>query len=176
MKTILALLVSALQLGTTSSSPISNATELCGALGVMKLDMATLPEGVDPGAIRACAEHPLALSSSPIQKRRCWRGQKGGCSHGYCYRRCGEGGEWCWTARNRGAGAWISCKSDDECRGEEACAAGTCASYFDTPRYPAPSTQVSRHAFERARMVLTRRQRYCFPYAFPFYETAKPWY
>ncbi|KAL3952232.1 hypothetical protein ACCO45_013949 [Purpureocillium lilacinum] len=123
MKTILALLVSALQLGTTSSSPISNATELCGALGVMKLDMATLPEGVDPGAIRACAEHPLALSSSPIQKRRCWRGQKGGCSHGYCYRRCGEGGEWCWTARNRGVGAWISCKSDDECRGEEACAA-----------------------------------------------------
>src|SRR5947207_513870 len=31
----------------------------CGSLGVMKYDMAELPEGVDPSGIRRCAEHPL---------------------------------------------------------------------------------------------------------------------
>jgi len=126
MKTILALLVAALQLGTASSSPVSNATELCGALGIMEVDMATFPEGADPGAIRACAEHPLALSSRPIQKRKCWHGKPLGCHDGYCYKRCGAGGMWCWTAANRGVGSWMRCGEDSECSDQDACGRGIC--------------------------------------------------
>lgn len=35
----------------------------CGRLGVMKIDLSELPEGVDPSEIRNCADHPLGWTN-----------------------------------------------------------------------------------------------------------------
>ncbi|PWI72467.1 hypothetical protein PCL_11090 [Purpureocillium lilacinum] len=130
MKTNHALLVTALGLMSTASSSTVNDTgtaSTCGALGVMKVDKATLPDGVDAGAIRDCAEHPLALSASRLHKRRCYTGdQHFGCHRRHCWKRCDAAGKWCWTAANNGFGSWISCKKDGDCNDRQSCGKGNC--------------------------------------------------
>lgn len=48
-------------------------------------------------------------------KRDCWYGKYYGCSDGWCYSKCGQPGQWCWLAANRGEGAWLKCTNDNQC-------------------------------------------------------------
>jgi hypothetical protein len=48
---------------------------------------------------------------------------------GYCWKVCGTGGEWCWTASNGGFGGWDTCISASNCgtdNNEYGCGAGGC--------------------------------------------------
>lgn len=121
-----AIVLLALQCRVALSSPTDNVAAECGAMGVMTVDMTSLPTGVDPSAIRKCAEHPLGASPNPISKRACWYGKPSGCTKGFCWKGCGGTGQWCWTAFNDGLGNWIGCTNDDECNTNAACGTGNC--------------------------------------------------
>ncbi|PHH75066.1 hypothetical protein CDD80_2651 [Ophiocordyceps camponoti-rufipedis] len=126
MKFSSSILLVALQAAGVLSTPGSAADE-CGVLGVFKVDLTKLPAGVDPNAIRKCAEHPLRTS---LNRRDCWYGNASGCSKGYCYRSCGTpgSGQWCWSANNGGLGSWIGCSKDSDCNTGMACGIGGCKS------------------------------------------------
>ncbi|RAL03018.1 uncharacterized protein BO80DRAFT_423469 [Aspergillus ibericus CBS 121593] len=51
-------------LAASSSTPNLNAEE-CGALGVMEVDLASLPEGVTAADVRKCRDHPLGRPAYP---------------------------------------------------------------------------------------------------------------
>lgn len=101
----------------------------CGSLGVMKVDVSELPEGIDPSGIRRCAEHPLGrypglapedMSDAPgldvfarhdeadddeddlvsLKPRACYTAAASGCSGGYCWKQCG--------LRNSGEWCWTA--------------------------------------------------------------------
>lgn len=110
----------------------------CGGLGVFQVDLATLPVGVDATQLRPCANHPLGLAKEAEAKAAAAQGLEGnisakacatntkGCEKGYCWRRCGTGGSWCWAAKNDGWGDWITCKSANDCTTSMACGQGEC--------------------------------------------------
>ncbi|UNI15481.1 hypothetical protein JDV02_002011 [Purpureocillium takamizusanense] len=110
---------------SAASSPTDHS---CGKLGVMTVDRSKLPLNVDPNNIRECADHPEGGSKAsrrdPEAAAECWFGKPSGCSSGYCFKTCGNGGEWCWTASNGGYGDWITCKSDSACSTDQACGQG----------------------------------------------------
>ncbi|KAF3310803.1 hypothetical protein TWF173_009160 [Orbilia oligospora] len=54
----------------------------------------------------------------------CWFGASSGCTDGYCWKSCGNNGEWCWTAANGGSGNWLQCNSANQCGTGEACGKG----------------------------------------------------
>ncbi|PYI29060.1 hypothetical protein BP00DRAFT_479945 [Aspergillus indologenus CBS 114.80] len=45
----------------------------------------------------------------------CYKNAPYGCSGGYCWKVCGNNGEWCWTAKNSGVGAWYTCNRYQNC-------------------------------------------------------------
>ncbi|KAF9534046.1 hypothetical protein CPB83DRAFT_728072, partial [Crepidotus variabilis] len=45
----------------------------------------------------------------------CWYDSQIGCTGGYCWKVCGNNGEWCWTANNGGVGSLISCSNWQDC-------------------------------------------------------------
>ncbi|KAL1613955.1 hypothetical protein SLS54_010165 [Diplodia seriata] len=131
------------------SAAISDAAAECGSLGVMSLD--NLPEGVDPADVRKCADHPLGSdpsmgessvapvvdesdgiaadanndTSPNLQARACWFGAaRYGCTDGYCWKTCGSGGKWCWTAKKGGIGEWYTCGNYRDCKEKWACGKG----------------------------------------------------
>ncbi|KAG6007736.1 hypothetical protein E4U21_005575 [Claviceps maximensis] len=111
--------------------PSSLAEQECGGLGVMNVDPATLPEGVDPANVRKCLNHPEGLLQRDEEKnlfaRECWYRDDFGCSKsGWCYKTCGANGQWCWAAQNGGYGSWIGCSSFRDCNKEMACGQGNC--------------------------------------------------
>lgn len=135
-----------------SPASIESALEKeCGSLGVMKLDASRM-EGIDPTAIRRCADHPLGgrgasvditergmsdvnqardeIGLVDLSTRACWNGLlASGCSKGYCWRKCDltiASGRWCWTATNNGAGAWDTCNADIDCLLTLSCSVGDC--------------------------------------------------
>ncbi|UNI23435.1 hypothetical protein JDV02_009253 [Purpureocillium takamizusanense] len=126
MKLLNILLMTALQVSCGLATPVDAASEQCGALGVMEVDTSKIPDGVDRGDIRKCAEHPVAGSPNPLSKRDCWYGKSSGCSKGYCWKTCGGTGQWCWTAFNDGYGNWIGCQNDGQCNTNQACGIGNC--------------------------------------------------
>ncbi|PYI09935.1 hypothetical protein BO78DRAFT_383762 [Aspergillus sclerotiicarbonarius CBS 121057] len=115
----------------------------CGDLDVMVVPAADLPEGVSPSDVRKCKDHPLGnnrhvkgASLAPLdavdvlfltnnttasaeihalQDRACYKDAPYGCSGGYCWKVCGNKGEWCWTAKKGGVGAWYTCSSYKDC-------------------------------------------------------------
>ncbi|RAK79651.1 uncharacterized protein BO72DRAFT_373150 [Aspergillus fijiensis CBS 313.89] len=121
---ILVVLTSALTISPTSTGNNDPAIE-CGDLGVMVIPAADLPEGVLPSDVRKCREHPLGrnryLESAslapldPVDPQACYRDAPYGCSKGYCWKVCGSNGEWCWTAKGGGAGAWYTCSRYQNC-------------------------------------------------------------
>ena len=128
MKLAKALLVASCHYwGIAHSSLTEDVVAECGTLGVMMVGN-SLPANVDLGAVRKCAEHPLAAFLSPIGKRDCWYGKSSGCSNNYCWKSCGGRGQWCWTAFNDGYGDWIGCSNDDQCNTKQACGIGNCKS------------------------------------------------
>ncbi|KAJ6531697.1 hypothetical protein B0H10DRAFT_1642280, partial [Mycena sp. CBHHK59/15] len=116
----------------------------CGALSVMKVPD-VLPEGVNPTDIRKCAGHPLEINGTRANRdgfqgkyetvirtdsylmptivgligRNCVTGASVGCTQSngvwFCWKVCGPGGEWCWTASNGGFGGWDTCISAKDC-------------------------------------------------------------
>ncbi|EJD47234.1 hypothetical protein AURDEDRAFT_163842 [Auricularia subglabra TFB-10046 SS5] len=106
----------------------ASAVDNCGALGVLKVDLAALPAGVDPSAVRKCKEHPLGRGGPPakaaaspptaLEKRaQCYFNAAYGCNAGYCWKVCNlsGGGQWCWTAWDKGLGAWRTCERKEDC-------------------------------------------------------------
>ncbi|KAJ7501639.1 hypothetical protein B0H11DRAFT_1799798 [Mycena galericulata] len=138
--TIFFTLVAAALSQVAASSAVNTADE-CGALGVMEVPE-ILPEGVDPTAIRKCAGHPLGINGTRpghnslegLVRRACvTSGPTVGCEVesgvGYCWKVCGTGGEWCWTASNGGFGGWDTCITASNCgtdNNEYGCGAGGC--------------------------------------------------
>ncbi|EJD47258.1 hypothetical protein AURDEDRAFT_62495, partial [Auricularia subglabra TFB-10046 SS5] len=119
----------------------SGVAENCGALGVLKVDLAKLPEGVDPAAIRQCKQHPLghagprngtsaAVEDGALSKRACWYGDSYGCTDGYCYKSCNTkgSGQWCWQAWDKGWGQWRTCAGKGDCKPNKSsdCGQGGC--------------------------------------------------
>lgn len=104
--------------GARTAEETAALTLECGDLGVMQI-----PEGADPAAYRKCANHPLGDSKSKFPphsvdpsdmkkransaqlkgaeifsraKQACEWNSRGGCSGRYCWKACGNAGEWCW--------------------------------------------------------------------------------
>ncbi|KAG7097997.1 hypothetical protein E1B28_005305 [Marasmius oreades] len=110
----------------------------CGELGVLTYNLTDLPEGVDPRSVRKCAGHPLqritpeiaardgAPAVSIMGKRDCWFGSPFGCTNNYYWKTCGSNGEWCWTARDGGFGAWAGCSTFQDCSIDIDCGQGDC--------------------------------------------------
>ncbi|CEI60176.1 hypothetical protein FVEN_g6360 [Fusarium venenatum] len=125
----------------TPASPEARAKAICGDLGI--LDITTLQDGVEPAELRLCADHPLgrkrnldpkqgssiapgdkglpkdvspADSTGLLSKRICWDVAPYGCENrSYCWKVCGQNGEWCWTAHAGGSGAWRGCRTWGDC-------------------------------------------------------------
>lgn len=58
----------------------------------------------------------LAEGGNPLEARACWNGADYGCNRdGYCWRKCGSAGEWCWLAADSGSGPWLKCVDDKQC-------------------------------------------------------------
>ncbi|KAH7138646.1 hypothetical protein B0J11DRAFT_423899 [Dendryphion nanum] len=89
---------------------------------------------------RNCAGHPtesLGLThlthsgNHGLTKRNCAYGSYG-CQGGYCWKRCGDRGEWCWQATTNGWGSWGRCSADADCvpaaHSDWGCAQGGCGS------------------------------------------------
>ncbi|KAJ7155182.1 hypothetical protein C8R46DRAFT_960348 [Mycena filopes] len=132
-------------LSQTVAARVNTTAEECGALGVLEVPE-TLPEGVDPTNIRKCAGHPLELNGTSANRdgfrdtgltaRSCvTSGPTVGCSVvngvGYCWKVCGTGGQWCWTASNGGFGGWDTCITASNCgtdNNQYGCGAGGCDS------------------------------------------------
>ncbi|KAB2571286.1 hypothetical protein DBV05_g10042 [Lasiodiplodia theobromae] len=58
----------------------------------------------------------VSADASGLQARDCWYGSEYGCTDGYCWKTCGDGGRWCWTANNGGNGPWRTCASWRDCK------------------------------------------------------------
>ncbi|RYN41370.1 hypothetical protein AA0113_g6740 [Alternaria arborescens] len=61
--------------------------------------------------------------ASPLDKRACWSGSPYGCDLGKkrCWKVCGDGGQWCWTAGGDGSGAWNGCTDWGSCSQQQSC-------------------------------------------------------
>ncbi|KXJ90376.1 hypothetical protein Micbo1qcDRAFT_195974 [Microdochium bolleyi] len=106
----------------------ANPLDQCGAAGVNNVDIASLPEGVDPTDIRKCIEHPLGEARTAIGiAASCPAISSHGCHEGYCWKQCGDSGsnQWCWTAANSGRGDWIRCSSSSQCNTGMSCGVGS---------------------------------------------------
>ncbi|PLN82634.1 hypothetical protein BDW42DRAFT_192839 [Aspergillus taichungensis] len=85
-------------------------------------------------ALQATAAVSAATGGGSILARgkECAR-QPYGCSKdGYCWKTCGQGGEWCWSAYENGTGSWKTCGTAEDCNpasdeaDKVACATGGC--------------------------------------------------
>ncbi|KAJ7232483.1 hypothetical protein B0H12DRAFT_1145201 [Mycena haematopus] len=135
-------LVAAALFQIATASVNTTAADECGALGVLEVPD-VLPEGVNPTDIRTCAGHPLEVNGTRANRdgfqglaaRACVTDATLGCTVengvGYCWKVCGTGGQWCWTASNGGYGGWDTCISAKDCgtdNNEFGCGAGGCDS------------------------------------------------
>lgn len=125
-----------------------SAESICGELGVMRFNASELPDHVSPNNVRMCAKHPhgrnrtLDLSEGAslppayaktqslasnatssdvrhLNERGCCLGSPYGCSRGWCWKVCDQGGKWCWTAAEGGYGPWKKCASYADCGTDE---------------------------------------------------------
>lgn len=104
--------------------------ETCGTLGVMDASD-SLSAGATTENVRKCAEHPLTNGTLPglsedkeNSASKCYFDAPYGCSDGYCWKACGNNGEWCWTAKNGGTGDWYTCSASTQCGDSDTYACG----------------------------------------------------
>ena len=136
------LLATCTAMAFSSAIPDANAADECSGLGgTMSIPADRLPKGVSPSDVRKCVEHPLGReryleeaslapfedakknstqlkTRDPLNERAadaCYYGAPYGCSRGYCWKSCGNNGEWCWTANLGGLGSWITCNTWMDC-------------------------------------------------------------
>lgn len=119
----------------------------CGALGVM-----SVTDGANPDDVRKCADHPIGAQRNRVwqslapaeflekrtpadlkggdifarKEQACYYDAGLGCSGGYCWKACGSPGDgkWCWTAGGDGSGAWLTCKTYNDCNPGSSCGKG----------------------------------------------------
>ncbi|KAK1229358.1 hypothetical protein PQX77_007579 [Marasmius sp. AFHP31] len=146
---ILAIIIQIASVHSVAVSP-SDATEGCGSLGVLNVDLNNLPEGMTANDVRKCADHPLGSkprqnaqweslapmessltnrSANSIEDRAaqaCYYDAPYGCSDGFCWTACGApgSGNWCWTAGGDGSGPWLTCSTFNDCNPNAACGKG----------------------------------------------------
>ncbi|PWY76124.1 hypothetical protein BO94DRAFT_538503 [Aspergillus sclerotioniger CBS 115572] len=75
-------------------------------------------DDIDPSlSINTTATSEVEARSdlNTLGERSCYSAAPYGCSKGYCWKACGENGEWCWTARKAGVGAWYTCSTYKDC-------------------------------------------------------------
>ncbi|RDB29458.1 hypothetical protein Hypma_014817 [Hypsizygus marmoreus] len=94
----------------------------CATLGG-PMPKSNLPDGVIANDVRKCVGHPL---DKDVNAQACWTGSPYGCTDGYCWKVCGSFGEWCWTAANKGQGAWLKCSAYTDCHEFDFCG-GKCS-------------------------------------------------
>jgi len=75
----------------------------------MKL-ITTLTILIGISATAAIAIEPLEEVHAQSCASRDW-----GCEDGYCWKKCGNLGEWCWQAADAGQGSWVTCENDAAC-------------------------------------------------------------
>ncbi|KAK1234588.1 hypothetical protein PQX77_002206 [Marasmius sp. AFHP31] len=120
MKLTIGILAIILQIASVHSVAVASAdaTEECGSLGVLDVDLSNLPEGMTPSDVRKCADHPfggksrknaqweslapmedsesdLTNRSNIIESRAaqiCDLDAPYGCTDGYCWKACGASG------------------------------------------------------------------------------------
>ncbi|RDB29460.1 hypothetical protein Hypma_014819 [Hypsizygus marmoreus] len=78
-----------------------DSTDDCANLGG-PMPKSNLPDGVIASDVRKCAAHPLGGGDKDKSPKACQTESDGGCSKGYCWKVCGDNGQWCWTAENGG--------------------------------------------------------------------------
>ncbi|EHK45974.1 hypothetical protein TRIATDRAFT_219909 [Trichoderma atroviride IMI 206040] len=89
---------------------------ICGELGVMRFNANELPDHVSPNDVRMCAKHPSGRNRTlDLSEGACYFKAPYGCSRGWCWKACDEGGKWCWTAAESGYGPWRKCASYADC-------------------------------------------------------------
>ncbi|KAH9882683.1 hypothetical protein J1614_000919 [Plenodomus biglobosus] len=147
MKVAISLIALILQATNALSTTTAELAQECGALDIMEI-----PDGANPNDYRHCKSHPLgpdrriyanqdlAAGVDPSPKRdlgavkaadifgrealACWWDAPLGCTDGYCWKSCGNPGEWCWTAYNNGVGDWARCGRAGDCQASDACGQG----------------------------------------------------
>lgn len=125
--------LAAAMLSQTVGAAITSAAAECGNLGVMEVPD-TLPEGVTADKVRKCAAHPLDANGESLSRevndlvkrgaQECETKASFGCSKGFCWKVCGPGGEWCWTASDEGTGPWKTCNTFKDCGSDDSFACG----------------------------------------------------
>ena len=95
------------------------------------LDTASLaPKEADerePSEINFTPADAVKSEANVLEERTCEYDAPYGCSKGYCWKVCGGGGEWCWTAANGGLGSWLTCTTWNDCgQITYACGRGLC--------------------------------------------------
>ncbi|KAI1460256.1 hypothetical protein F4805DRAFT_454683 [Annulohypoxylon moriforme] len=136
-----ALLLAAFSGSSLAATTLNRAAASeCGDLGVMEYDEAQLPRGMTSSDVRKCAKHPLGNSrvkgegslapedgtddAATLQARECYYDAQYGCTDGYCWKSCGQPGQWCWAAQGDGTGPWVQCASYKDCGTQFACGKG----------------------------------------------------
>ncbi|KAF2870692.1 hypothetical protein BDV95DRAFT_522413 [Massariosphaeria phaeospora] len=103
---------------TSATSILAAPADECLTLGG-PTDLTALSPDISPSDVRKCVEHPLRLTlarkrDTILDKRSC-ADKQFGCTKGYCWKECTDGGNWCWLAKNQGVGDWTSCAADADC-------------------------------------------------------------
>jgi hypothetical protein len=153
---LLSVLIAGFTLVYSKVLPSLNSATNCGTLGLMTYEPSSLFQNVKQEDIRKCLEHPIgdrgSLALSSIAPTPDYKDEKAveseiasssnplteptaqlcesapyGCTRGYCWRNCGEGGQWCWTAKNEGLGDWITCTKFQDCADTKAACGRNCA-------------------------------------------------
>ncbi|KAF3935454.1 hypothetical protein ABW20_dc0108010 [Dactylellina cionopaga] len=139
------------QISGGMAAAVSSAAAECGSLGVMQVPAGADPAnfrkcaGHPLGHARDLSQTTYTpLTPEQIEKAQnvkldarsvipalsgrgvnaCWFGANSGCTKGYCWKSCGNNGEWCWTASSGGSGPWVQCNSANQCGSGEACGQG----------------------------------------------------
>ncbi|OBT46357.1 hypothetical protein VE01_05379 [Pseudogymnoascus verrucosus] len=60
---------------------------------------------------------------NPLTARGCVSTAPFGCDlgKGRCWKVCGDGGQWCWTAGGDGSGDWNTCSDWGQCNQQQSC-------------------------------------------------------
>ncbi|KAE8384030.1 hypothetical protein BDV23DRAFT_189625 [Aspergillus alliaceus] len=72
---------------------------------------------VVPKSEELANDDPMAKELANVfAAQKCWTRSPYGCSKDrYCWKQCGNNGQWCWTAHAGGTGPWTSCSTDADC-------------------------------------------------------------
>ncbi|POR32174.1 Uncharacterized protein TPAR_07615 [Tolypocladium paradoxum] len=104
--------------------PLGRDRDLATASMPTTGDLSSAPAAADNLPAETTPNDAGNSGLTALEGRACEKAAQFGCSKGYCWKTCGNNGEWCWTARNGGSGSWYTCNSWHECGTEDSYACG----------------------------------------------------